>query len=490
MTEPTPESTGAGFSRRVARGFLITGLGSVASKLLNVAALFLVLKLISPEELGLASIVLAVFSVLQSVTELGLGVALVQAKAPTRRQIDSLFWLSLAVSGGIYLVVLAGAPLVGWIYEEPELVPLLRVQGLAVLIASLSLISRNLLVRELAFGRIAIADNASLVASSGVMIACAAYGYGAWALIAGDVAMKVGQLVLCQAFRPYLPRLGVRLAEVRGMVRFGLYATGSRLLYNVYIGSDYLVVGKVFGSAAVGVYTLAYRIVADPIKTLASVVNQVAYPAFARLQDQPERLRSYFFTIARANLSLIGVVVVLVCVHVEDALLVAGYTQWLEAVPLVRVIALSSLFLCVAPLVPQLLNAVGQARLNFFYSAAASVFMPAAFYAGSRFGLMGVAWAWALAYPVLVMVLFRFGARALGVGLGAFVVRSMAGLVVLLPVGLVAVGNRLALGAWTELPPLALGLLGVSVTLAVAFVVIVRRERETLAIVLRRKRRS
>ena len=51
------------------------------------------------------------------------------------------------------------------------------------------------------------------------------------------------------------------------------------------------VVGKVFGPAAVGIYTVAFRIVADPVKTLASVVNQVAYPAFAKLQDEPERDR-------------------------------------------------------------------------------------------------------------------------------------------------------------------------------------------------------
>jgi len=480
------DATGTTLARRVASSFLVTGAGNLVSKGVNLIALFIVLKMISPAELGLASIVLAIFAILQSVTELGLGVALVQARHSTRDQIDSLFWVSLMVAVGLYLLLLAAAPLLGWAYGEAELTPLLRVQGLAVVLSALYLVPRNLLVRDLRFGRVTIADNVALLLASGAMIAAAAMGYGPWAIIAGEVVNRAGQLVMFQLFRPYVPRLHLRLAEVRSMVSFGLYATGSRLLYNFYINADYLVVGKVFGPAAVGIYTVAFRIVADPVKTLASVINQVAYPAFAKLQDDPDRLKTYLFTIARGNLATIGTVLVLVCVFVDDGLRVAGYTQWMGAVPLVRIFAVSGLMLCVAPLVPQLLNAVGQARLNMLYSATAALVMPLAFLAGSRFGVEGVAWAWAITYPALAVVLFHFGARVLGLSMASFTARLLGGLVVFVPVGATAIGLKVGLAEWGALGAVGSLVAGVLLTLAVAIRLTLWREREAIRLVLRK----
>jgi O-antigen/teichoic acid export membrane protein len=88
------------FAQRVAGSFLYSGVGNAISKVINAGALLYTLKLVTPEDLGLASIVLAILAILSAVTELGLGVALVQAEKPTRDQTDSLFWLSLVVSGG------------------------------------------------------------------------------------------------------------------------------------------------------------------------------------------------------------------------------------------------------------------------------------------------------------------------------------------------------------------------------------------------------
>ncbi len=482
------DANSGGFARQVARSFLITGLGNGLTKILNVAALFVVLKLISPDELGVATIVLAVFGILQSLTELGLGAALVQAKDPTREQIDSLFWISLGLSAVLYLVVLAGAPLIAWFYEEPDLVPLLRVQALAVLLFSFYLVPRNLMTRDLWFGRLAVVDNVSLLISSAGMVWLAWAGYGAWAIIWSEVGNRAGQLVLCQVFRPHLPRLRVRLSEVRAMIDFGLYATGSRFLYNFYINADYLIVGKLFGADVVGVYSLAFRIVSDPVRTLTSIVNQVAYPTFAKLQDQRERLARYYFAIARANMAFIGVALVAICVFIEDVLVIAEYTQWLPAVPLVQAFSLFGLVRCVSPLVPQLLNAVGQARLSFFYSLAGAFWMPLGFYLGALYGdVMGVAWAWGIFYPALVLFVFWFGARVLDRSLMAFTWGSLSGALVLIPVAAIAVAARYGLIELSAIPVLASTILGVLLTAVAGLAFGIARERETLRAVLGRR---
>ncbi|MCB9730114.1 MAG: lipopolysaccharide biosynthesis protein [Deltaproteobacteria bacterium] len=473
----------APFARRVARSFLVAGAGNLFAKGLQAVGLFIVLDVITPAQLGTASLVIAIFGMLQAVTELGLGVALVQAKDPTRDQMDTLFWLGFALSGAIYLAVFLAAPLVASFYDQPILTPLLRVQGLAIVLSSLFLIPRNLLVRDLAFGRIALIDNVALTAASAAMVAFAFAGLGPWAIIAGDAGQRVGQLLLTQVARPWWPRLRAFPDAVRGMVRFGLYATGSRLLYNLYTNADYLVVGRIFGADAVGIYTIAYRVVADPINAVASIINQVAYPAFARLQDDTARMRRYYFTIVRANLAFIGPLVLVICVFIDDGFVLVGYDQWLPAVPLVRILGVFGLVRAVSALTGQLLNAVGKARLNFVYSGLNALILPAGFVVGSAFGLEGVAWVWGICYPVLVLFQFGYAARALGVSLLRYTLGTFAGYPAPLAAGVVILATRYVLETTLSLPPGWVAGIGVPVGLLAGAAVALYTERASLALI-------
>jgi len=470
------------FSWQVIRSLLYSGLGTTVSKVLNVVALLVVLKLISASAFGVASIVLAIFSILRAITELGLGVAIVQAKDITREEIDSLFWLSLGVSGSIFLLLAAAAPLVAWFYEEPQLAGLLQVYGFSVVVFSLYFVPKNLLTKEMAFGRIVFAENTALLGSSLVMVAFAYFDFGAWAIIIGELGRRVGQLVLFHYFKPYWPGWTFNWSAVKPRVSFGLYATGSRLISNFNNNVDYLIVGKAFGPEAVGIYAFAYRIISDPVRTLASTINDVSYPAFSKLQDQVERLRTYFYTIARASLSLIGLVLVIVAVFAGDLLVIGGYEQYLDAVPLVHVFAFIGLVRCVTPIVPQLLNAMGEARLNFYYQLASAVLLPAAFVIGAQISLMGVAWSWVAAYPLLALLLFYFGARLLDTSLLYTLRRIAPGGLLLIPVLGVGVGVKLATDAYLAGVPIVSLVIGVVVTLGAGLGLAYLSERETIAV--------
>ena len=476
------DASSSSFASRVLWSFLYSSAGNTASKVINVIALLIVLKLISPSAFGIASIVLAIFAVVKSITELGLGVAIVQADDLSRREIDSLFWISLGASAGLYGLITLGAPLVAAFYREAQLTPLIRFYGLIVILYPFYFIPRNLLTRDLSFGKIAVIDNLALLGSSAMMLLLAARGFGAWAIIIGELGNRLGQLVLSQVFRPYLPGFQLHWKEARPRVMFGLYATGSRLLYNLYSNADYLIVGRVFGAEAVGIYTLAYRVVSDTVRTLAANVNQVAYPAFSRLQDDLVRLRRYFFTIARGSLLLIGMVMILVGLYIQDLLMLGGYDEYLAAVPLIRIFAVVGIIRSVSPLVPQLLNAVGQARLNFFYSLSNSILMPLAFLAGAQFGLMGVGWAWMVGYPLVVLLLFIFGARALALPFGAVVSRAFAGLTLLVPLAVLSRAVQVGLAQVPAIGALAGLILGIGLTLSLGLAAIYWRERDTLAL--------
>lgn len=477
------------FSKKVIKSFLYSGIGNTVSKIINVVALFVVLKLISPEAFGVASIVLAIFAVIQAVTELGLGIAIVQAEELKEREIDSLFWLSGLLTIFIYTIIFFGAPLGAAFYNEPLITDLIRVHGLIVVIFTFYFVPRNMLKRELHFKEIAIIDNVALLGSAIVMVIFAYLGYGAWSIIFAEVANRFGQFILSQWFYPYWPKFQFNWNEVKSRVQFGVYATGSRLLYNLYSNADYLIVGRVFGSYSVGIYTLAYRIVSDTVKLLTSNLNEVAYPAFSRLQNQVKRLQLYFFTLARGSMQMNSIILIVIALFIDEILLLINFTEWLDAVPLIQLLTASAVLRTVSPLVPQLLNAVGEARLNFLYSLSNCIVMPIAFYIGAQFSLLGVGWAWVIGYPIVVFLLFYFGSKNLEVSLFEFLKRSFSGFWVLLILLITGFGIQKLLYAIFESGSMFIPILGVILVTGISFTTVYYREKETIDL-LRGKAKS
>jgi len=475
-------SSSNSFSAKVIKSFLYSGAGNTFSKVINVIGLFVVLKLISAESFGVASIVLAIFAIVLAVTELGLGVAIVQAEKIKRREIDSLFWLSLMMTGGLYGLIFLFAPYAAKFYNEPLITSLIRVHGVIVILFTFYFVPRNLLKRELFFKELAIIDNVALLASTLIMVTLGYLGYGAWAIIGGEVGNRVGQLILTHIYKPFWPKFQFNWEEIKDRVYFGIYATGSRLLYNLYSNADYLIVGKIFGTQAVGIYTLAYRIVSDTVKTLTTNLNEVAYPAFSRLQNDIKRLQLYFFTLARGSMQLNSIVLILIALFVDEILIFAGFDQWLEAVPLIQLLSASAILRTVSPLVPQLLNAVGEAKLNFYYSLSNAVIMPLAFLIGAQFGLLGVGWAWVIGYPFVVLLLFYFGSVNMQISLLNFIVRAFSGFW-LVPFLLgTGIGIQFLLYKIFDTSSIFIPALGIPIILSLGLFIVYKKEKETIAL--------
>jgi O-antigen/teichoic acid export membrane protein len=388
----------------------------------------------------------------------------------------------------LYALIFIGAPLAAQFYNQALITDLIRAHGLIILIFTFYFVPRNILKRDLSFKELALIDNLALFASSIIMVIMAYLGFGAWAIIAAEIGKRAGQLLLTQFFKPFWPKFQFNWQEVRSLVQFGIYATGSRLLYNLYSNADYLIVGRVFGAEAVGIYTLAYRIVSDTVKTLTSNLNEVAYPAFARLQNEIKRLRKYFFTIARASLQLNSILLIIITVFIDEILLLGGYEEYMGAVPLIQLLAATAILRTVSPLVPQLLNALGEARLNFYYSLSNAIIMPVAFLIGAQFSLIGVGFAWLIGYPVVVLLLFYFASRLLQVSLPRFIAHTFKGIwTVPLLLG-VAWASQATLSTLLTPTSVVVPIGGILLTLAIGLSILYLIERDTIKLLYGRSK--
>lgn len=103
----------------------------------------------------------------------------------------------------------------------------------------------------------------------------------------------------------------------------------------------------------------------QPIGRINPILTRVAFPLFARIQNEPERLQKGFLLVLRM-LSTVNAPLLLGLSAVAPVLIPVVFgTQWLPAVPLVQVLAFVTLMRSIGNPVGSLLLAKGRADLGF-----------------------------------------------------------------------------------------------------------------------------
>jgi O-antigen/teichoic acid export membrane protein len=216
--------------------------------------------------------------------------------------------------------------------------------------------------------------------------------------------------VIMQLRHPFLPRLVFKPRAVLPYIRFGLRTAASQVLYQLYTNLDYAVVVHYFGTRANGIYTLAYFVVLEPVKTIANVVIDVAFPTFARLRDDRAGLIRQFIQLTRLNLVAVLPFVVLILLVIPEFLetFYSGRRTTAElalCADAARILCVVGMLRALGFLGPPLLDGIGHPERTLRYMVIAAITVPSSFVLGAellggRLGLLSVAVAWAIGYPI------------------------------------------------------------------------------------------
>jgi O-antigen/teichoic acid export membrane protein len=120
-----------------------------------------------------------------------------------------------------------------------------------------------------------------------------------WALVLGLLAEKVVSIIVSYLIHPYRPHLSKDIEKAKELFGFGRWILGSSILAFVGKHIDDIFVGRVLSAMALGFYQMAYRI-SNMLETeITQVISSVAFPAYAKIQDQQTRLQKAYFRIMR-----------------------------------------------------------------------------------------------------------------------------------------------------------------------------------------------
>ncbi len=259
-----------------------------------------VARLLAPHAFGIYAVALVVHTIVISISDLGLGTALIRddaeavaAAAPT------VATIALANSVALGAMMALSAPVLAGLLGVPRATSTIQVMAITLPLAGLAAVPGALLRREFRMDRMFIADTANTVASALIVVPLALAGWGPLALAFSFVAGQVLTTIMLTVFSPWRYRLGWDSQQARSLLRFGMPLVGASILIFSIQNVDYVVVGRLLGPVQLGLYVLAFNISGWPQNVFSSVVRSVSLPAFARLREDGRDMSEQFASALR-----------------------------------------------------------------------------------------------------------------------------------------------------------------------------------------------
>jgi O-antigen/teichoic acid export membrane protein len=314
----------------------------IGGQVLVLVSTAILARLLSPADFGLVALALVFILLLDTISDLGLSPALViSTEEELRERANTVFGSTIVLGLALAALTAALAPLAAAFFDQPDLAPLLAVLGLTFVLRALGATHYALAQKRLDFRPRTVAEVTGVCVRGATGIALALAGFGPWSLVVGYLVGTAAVSATLWWLVPWRPSGLPRRAELRGMLRFGSTLTVVDVLAAVISQVDYVFVGRVLGTSALGLYTLGFRLPEMLVVGLAVVAGRVLFPAFASV-DRNALGRAFLVSVRYAAIVALPLAVGL-AVLAEPFVLTLFGERWEGSVDCMRVLSLYAL---------------------------------------------------------------------------------------------------------------------------------------------------
>ena len=373
-------------------GFKWSALSTVLNLVSQLVFMAIMARLLDPAAFGLVAIAMVVLRFASYFAQMGVGPAVVQKKVLEEVDIRVAFTLSVSLgciaAGVIYML----APLIGPLMENDQLAGVIRVLTISFLLTGLSTVPIYLLRRGLRFKALAFVETVSYILGYGACgVLLALNGAGVWSLVGASLSQGSLTFLLGYYFarHPILP--AINRQSTRHFFNFG--SRYSIIGFLEFVGSnlDTMIIGRVLGDTATGLYNRAFLLTNLPIQYIVNSVSKVMFPVLSEVQNEREKIGQVYLVFLFLIGSLTGAVCFGMIPAASDLVLTLLGKQWEASVPVLQVLAVAVPFVFLSHISGIILDALANLRMKIMIQSASIVVLITAMFYLSKFGLIGFA---------------------------------------------------------------------------------------------------
>ena len=359
-------------------------------------------RLLSPQEFGLIGMIIVFTGFANLFGDLGLSAALIQKLDIEQRHLSSVFWVNIAAGIILTGIVVAAAPLIATFYNEPALRVLTMVIALNFFIGSFNVVQNALLRKNMDFQRLARIEIAASFLAGVLAISVALLGLGVWSLVAQSLMFTAVSVAMMWQISTWRPTFSLDTRALKQLLGFGSNLLGFNILNYWMRNIDNVLIGKIIGSSALGIYARAYSLMLLPVSQISSVVSRVMFPALSTIQDDIERVKQIYLRSTRTIAFVTFPMMIGLLVVAKPFILSVYGDKWREVIPILQIFCLTGMGQSVGTTVGWIYTSQGRTDIMLKWGIFSGIVNMISLVIGLRWGVIGVATAYVLSGYILL----------------------------------------------------------------------------------------
>lgn len=310
-----------------------------ATRLMAFIKIAILARILVPEQFGLFGIALLVLAFLETLSETGINIFLIQEKAKLEKYNDTAWLVSIFRGLLISLIILLGANAISSFFKSEDARNLILLISLIPLVRGFINPAIVKFQKELRFNyefliRLSIYSLDALVAVFLALITRSATSL-VWGMLAGVIL----EVLISHVFIKPRPKFRFETEKVKKVFHRGKWVTLAGIFQYLFKQGDDIVVGRFLNASALGLYQVAYKISTLPITEVADTVIKVTLPIYVKISDDKKRLRKAFFKTSFVIFAVTFPFGLFLFLFSKEVILILLGPNWLGAVGVLKVLA-------------------------------------------------------------------------------------------------------------------------------------------------------
>lgn len=344
-------------------------------------------RLLGPKEYGTVGLITIFILIANVFVQSGFQTSLIQKKDVEDVDFSSVFYLSLVVAAVLYAVLFAAAPVIGAFYEEPVLVPMVRVLSLTLFFGAVISTQTAVIARSLEFKKLCISSLAAACGSGALGVAAAFGGLGVWSLVLQQLSNNFLLMVTLWLLVPWRPARLFSASRLKELFSYGWKLLCSSLLDTVYNNVYGLIIGKIFSKSALGFYNRGNQFPQLIVTNLGTSIQAVMLPAFSASQEDRGQVKAMVRRAIITSSYLIFPMMAGMIAVARPLITIVLTDKWLPCVPFLQIMCVAYAMWPIHIANLQAINALGRSDIFLKLEIIKKIIGVAALILGIPFGI-------------------------------------------------------------------------------------------------------
>ena len=384
-------------------------------RLLGLANTAVLARLLTPDDFGVIGLAIILVAFVQSITDVGVGLSLIQNPHAERRHYDSAWTIQIGQSTVVSLIIVACAPFSKDYFGDARVVPVLYLIALSMFIQGFMNIGvvdfRKKLQFEKDFLFTALSRFLTLIATVTLAFALRSY----WAIAYGAVAGAVLELALSYILSAYRPRLCT--TAIKELWSFSQWLLVINILTFLLNRGERFIIGRLVSTKVFGYYGVGYDLAMMPTLEIVMPIVRAVDASVALIKDEIDRLKGAVLNLLSAvMLFALPVSLGFLMVAREFVTIVLG-VPWLPTLPFVQAAAIAAIVEMPMMIIKGVLVRTGHIRIvGAIIGVQVALLLASIYPVYDTFGLAAVIYGKAIITGATLVVMMITLGRHIGVG--------------------------------------------------------------------------